>query len=128
MRRSCQRGLTGGRRLVVFELRRQQERNDEERSERQRADETGASKSNVAWWDVLGVDPSASLEEVKASYRTKIKKYHPDRVEGLGEEFIALAPKVPVRTTITTYPLDRAEKALSDLRAGRFEGSAVIVP
>ena len=71
--------------------RRQQERNDEERSERQRADETGASKSNVAWWDVLGVDPSASLEEVKASYRTKIKKYHPDRVEGLGEEFIALA-------------------------------------
>jgi alcohol dehydrogenase, propanol-preferring len=45
-----------------------------------------------------------------------------------GEEFIALAPKVPVRTTITTYPLDKAEDALADLRAGRFEGSAVIVP
>lgn len=45
-----------------------------------------------------------------------------------GEEFIALAPKVPVRTTITTYPLEKAEDALADLRAGRFEGSAVIVP
>ena len=45
-----------------------------------------------------------------------------------GEEFLALAPKVPVRTTVTTYPLDQAEQALSDLRAGRFEGSAVILP
>jgi propanol-preferring alcohol dehydrogenase len=45
-----------------------------------------------------------------------------------GEEFLALAPKVPVRTTVTTYPLDHAEQALADLRAGRFEGSAVILP
>jgi propanol-preferring alcohol dehydrogenase len=45
-----------------------------------------------------------------------------------GEEFIALATKVPVRTTITTYPLAEAETALADLRAGRFEGTAVIVP
>jgi alcohol dehydrogenase, propanol-preferring len=45
-----------------------------------------------------------------------------------GEEFLALAPKVPVRTTVTTYPLEQAEDALADLRAGRFEGSAVIVP
>src|SRR5690242_4888051 len=37
-----------------------------------------------------------------------------------GEEFIALAPKVPVRTTITKYPLEQAETALADLRAGRF--------
>ena len=45
-----------------------------------------------------------------------------------GEEFLALAPKVPVRTTITKYPLEQAETALADLRAGRFEGTAVIVP
>jgi alcohol dehydrogenase, propanol-preferring len=45
-----------------------------------------------------------------------------------GQEFLALAPKVPVRTTVTTYPLDQAEQALADLRAGRFEGSAVILP
>ena len=45
-----------------------------------------------------------------------------------GEEFIALAPEVPVRTTITKYPLEQAETALTDLRAGAFEGTAVIVP
>ncbi len=45
-----------------------------------------------------------------------------------GHEFLELAPKVPVRTTITTYPLEHAETALADLRAGRFEGTAVIVP
>ena len=44
------------------------------------------------------------------------------------EQFLALAPQVPVRTTVTTYPLDGAEQALADLREGRFEGSAVIVP
>ena len=43
-----------------------------------------------------------------------------------GEEFLALAPRVPVRTTVTTYPLAAANDALGDLRAGRFEGAAVI--
>jgi propanol-preferring alcohol dehydrogenase len=45
-----------------------------------------------------------------------------------GEEFLALAPQVPVRTTVTTYPMERAEDALSDLRAGAFEGTAVLLP
>jgi alcohol dehydrogenase, propanol-preferring len=45
-----------------------------------------------------------------------------------GNEFLALAAKVPVKTTVTVYELERAEEALADLRAGRFEGTAVIVP
>lgn len=45
-----------------------------------------------------------------------------------GEELLTTAPQVPVKTTITTYSLDRAEAALEDLRAGRLQGSAVIVP
>jgi propanol-preferring alcohol dehydrogenase len=43
-----------------------------------------------------------------------------------GEEFLALAPSVPVRTHITDYPLERANEALDDLRAGRVTGSAVL--
>jgi len=35
---------------------------------------------------------------------------------------------VPIRTTVSSYPLEQAEQALADLRAGRFNGSAVIVP
>jgi alcohol dehydrogenase, propanol-preferring len=42
------------------------------------------------------------------------------------EEFLALAPRVPVRTTVTTYPLERANEALADLRAGSFSGAAVL--
>jgi alcohol dehydrogenase, propanol-preferring len=44
------------------------------------------------------------------------------------EEMLALAPTVPVRTHVTTYPLGDAGRALEDLRAGRFAGAAVIVP
>ena len=43
------------------------------------------------------------------------------------EEFLALAPRVPVRTHVSTYPLQDAGRALEDLRAGRFTGAAVIV-
>ena len=43
-----------------------------------------------------------------------------------GEEFLALAPRVPVRTTVRPYALERAGEALDDLRAGRITGAAVI--
>ena len=45
-----------------------------------------------------------------------------------GEEFLALAPRIPLEATVHTYPLEEAQRALDDLRAGRFEGSAVLVP
>jgi alcohol dehydrogenase, propanol-preferring len=41
-------------------------------------------------------------------------------------EFLALAPKVPVRTTVEVHPLEQAETALERLRAGDVHGSAVI--
>jgi propanol-preferring alcohol dehydrogenase len=43
-----------------------------------------------------------------------------------GEEFLALAPRVPVRTEVATYPLAAANEALGDLRAGRVTGAAVL--
>ena len=43
-----------------------------------------------------------------------------------GAEFMRLAPEVPVRTRVSTYPLDRAQNALEDLRAGRVQGAAVV--
>jgi alcohol dehydrogenase, propanol-preferring len=45
-----------------------------------------------------------------------------------GREFLELAPRVPVRTHVTAYPLGEAGTALDDLRAGRFAGAAVVVP
>lgn len=43
-------------------------------------------------------------------------------------EFLAIAPTAGVRTTTTTYPLADANRALDDLRAGRLQGAAVLVP
>jgi propanol-preferring alcohol dehydrogenase len=45
-----------------------------------------------------------------------------------GEAFLALAPTVPVKTTVVRYPLAEANQALDDLRAGRVTGAAVLVP
>jgi len=43
-----------------------------------------------------------------------------------GEEFLRLAPKVPVQTEVEPYPLDRANEALERLRAGKVRGAAVL--
>src|SRR5438132_1611116 len=43
-----------------------------------------------------------------------------------GTEFLALAPRVPVRTEIEPHPLERANEALERLRAGKVKGAAVL--
>jgi alcohol dehydrogenase, propanol-preferring len=43
-----------------------------------------------------------------------------------GEEFMALAPELPVRTRVREYPLAEANSALDDLRHGRVRGAAVL--
>ncbi len=45
-----------------------------------------------------------------------------------GEEFLALAPRIPVRTEIEELPLEHANEALARLRAGAVRGAAVLVP
>ena len=44
-----------------------------------------------------------------------------------GVDFLSLAPKIGIVTQTTSYPLIQANQALCDLRAGRFEGAAVLV-
>jgi len=43
-----------------------------------------------------------------------------------GLDFLALAPRVGIKTHVTTYPLANANQALADLRDGRFDGAAVL--
>jgi propanol-preferring alcohol dehydrogenase len=45
-----------------------------------------------------------------------------------GIDFLRLAPAFGIVTHINRYPLNQANEALADLRAGRFEGAAVLVP
>jgi alcohol dehydrogenase, propanol-preferring len=44
-----------------------------------------------------------------------------------GDEFLALAPTVPVRSEVETFPLERANEALERLRGGRLRGAAVLL-
>src|SRR5262249_49040132 len=43
-------------------------------------------------------------------------------------ELLGVAPQAGVRTEVTRYPLARANEALADLRDGRLQGAAVLVP
>jgi propanol-preferring alcohol dehydrogenase len=43
-----------------------------------------------------------------------------------GEEFLALAPQVPVKTDVKVFPLEQAGEALQQLRDGQFTGAAVL--
>ena len=45
------------------------------------------------WWEILETSERATLEEVKAAYRAKVRKYHPDRVNDLATEFQELADR-----------------------------------
>jgi propanol-preferring alcohol dehydrogenase len=45
-----------------------------------------------------------------------------------GDEFLAMAPRLHVRTEVAQYPLERAADALDALRAGAVRGAAVLVP
>ncbi len=44
-----------------------------------------------------------------------------------GHEFLHLAPQIPIRTQVRVFPLEEANEALDELRAGRIEGAAVLV-
>lgn len=63
---------------------------------RGRAANSGATGTqNVSepktWYEVLGVPPYASLDEVMRAYRQRISEYHPDKTSRLGEDLRALA-------------------------------------
>jgi propanol-preferring alcohol dehydrogenase len=45
-----------------------------------------------------------------------------------GEEFLELAPLVPIRTHVIHYALEQGNEALADLRQGRLKGAAVLIP
>jgi len=51
----------------------------------------GADVAQARWFEVLEVDEGATLEEISAAYKRRISQYHPDKVQQLGPELVALA-------------------------------------
>ena len=44
-------------------------------------------------WEILGIDPNASQDELRAAYQSLISQYHPDKVADMGPELRAVAEK-----------------------------------
>jgi DnaJ-domain-containing protein 1 len=86
--------------------RREQQRREQQRRERTAQDHKGSSRQ---WWEVLGVSRSASMDEIKRAYHSMLRMYHPDRVNGLGPEFIRMAED---RTRELNRAFDEAKRAV----------------
>lgn len=61
----------------------------QKRQQQTSGDEPAAEKP-AEWHEILGVSPTASLDEIKRAYRGLISQYHPDRVDGMAPEVRAL--------------------------------------
>jgi DnaJ-class molecular chaperone len=56
-------------------------------------DAESVSRGHPPWWVILNVDRNDTTEQIKRAFRREIAKYHPDLVEGLGEELRELADR-----------------------------------
>ena len=61
----------------------------------------------ATYYDILGVAPTASADEIKSAFRREIARYHPDKVQHLGQEFQEIAADKAAGLT-------QAYKTLSD--------------
>ena len=77
----------------------------------------GASRTH---YEILGVDPSADLRELRAAFRHQIARYHPDKVVHLGQEFQDLA-------AARTAALTEAYQTLIDEAARRDYDASLVV-
>lgn len=66
--------------------------NQQQSSRRKQATGTSDSPhSKLTPYEILGIEPSASSDEIRAAYRKLANQYHPDKVHHLGTEFQQLA-------------------------------------
>lgn len=67
---------------------------NEDNKQKETAGSGGGQKMNLdRACEILNIKSDATIDDIKASYKKKMKEYHPDRVSGLGEELQELAKK-----------------------------------
>jgi DnaJ like chaperone protein len=83
-------------RLREYVARTNQEREGQDERERSSRAQAEASESSFDPHEILGIDSSASREEIQAAYRARMREYHPDKVAHLGEELQKVAHRKAV--------------------------------
>ncbi len=78
---------------------------------RGQTDAASSASSDQAWWVVLGVRPDSSTIEIRAAHRSLMSKYHPDKVESLGDEFKEIA-RTKSQEINSAYEKARLERSL----------------
>ncbi len=83
-------------RLREYAARATQESRGQDQRERSSRAQAEASESSFDPYEILGIDSSASREEVQAAYKARMHEYHPDKVAHLGEELQKVAHRKAV--------------------------------
>jgi DnaJ-domain-containing protein 1 len=83
-------------RLREYTARASQESGGRDERERSSSARAEASKSSFDPYRILGIDSSASREDIQAAYKARMQEYHPDKVAHLGEELQKVAHRKAV--------------------------------
>ena len=83
-------------RVREYAARATQESGGQDQRERSSRAQAGASESSFDPYEILGIDSSASGEEIQAAYKARMHEYHPDKVAHLGEELQKVAHRKAV--------------------------------
>ncbi len=78
---------------IIDELNEKKKEHEQKQKEKPRSDSAAEKMDFEKAYVVLDLKSDATIEDIKASYKKKMKEYHPDRVAGLGEELQELARK-----------------------------------
>jgi DnaJ-domain-containing protein 1 len=78
-------------RRIIEELN-EVKKEEKKREESQTREDTSTMNAGIAY-SILDIPQNATIEQIKAAYRVKLKEYHPDKVAHLGEELKQLAAK-----------------------------------
>ncbi len=80
-----------GKNQADFTSRNKRDNNRNHQKKNQQSHKNRSSKSTKTPHEVLGIRPDASRKEIQNAYKQAIKKYHPDKLSHLGEDFSDLA-------------------------------------